>query len=188
MVKLLKRQANLKVPSYTPFSLLSVRLHPSILVSYFKQEQPNFAFWLLTTIHSCIAFPGHGGPPSKFPKDWILHEVQYFLQNFFKYFSKLVKYWRYGSKSIKEVTLYVDLLICTFCKGSKMTGYFPFPSHVGSRPRYGFSFCMVCTRGPRRSPVSESVRLSLKARSPNVETIPRTIRLIMLPAHHCPCN
>ena len=80
MVKLLKRQANLKVSSYTPFSLLFVRLHPSILVSYFKQEQPNFAFRLLTTINSCIAFPGRGGPPSKFPKDWILHEVHYFLQ------------------------------------------------------------------------------------------------------------
>ena len=80
MAKLLKRQANLKVPSYTPFSLLSVCLHPSILVSYFKQEQPNFAFWRLTTINSCIAFPGRGGPPSKFPKDWILHEVHYFLQ------------------------------------------------------------------------------------------------------------
>ena len=80
MVKLLKRQANLKMPSYTPFSLLFICLHPSILVSYFKQEQPNFALWLLTTINSCIAFPGRGGPPSKFPKDWILHEVHYFLQ------------------------------------------------------------------------------------------------------------
>ena len=91
-------------------------------------------------------------------------------RNLFKYSSKLVKYWRYGSKSMKEVTLYVDLLICTFCRGSNMTGYFPFPSRVGSRPRYGFSFCMVCTRGPRHSPVSWSVRLSSKARFPNVET------------------
>ena len=46
-------------------------------------------------------------------------------RNFFKYFSKLVKYWRYGSKSIKEVTLYVDLLICSFCKGSKHDGILP---------------------------------------------------------------
>ena len=80
MVKLLKRQANLKVPSYTPFSLLSVRLHPSILVSYFKQEHLDFAFRLLTTINSLIASPGHGGPPSKFPEDWILHEVPHSLQ------------------------------------------------------------------------------------------------------------
>ena len=84
MVKLPKHQANLKVPSYTPFPLLSVRLHSSILVSYFKQEEPNFAFWLLTTINSCITFPGCGGPPSKFPKDWILHEVQYLLQELFQ--------------------------------------------------------------------------------------------------------
>ena len=69
-------------------------------------------------------------------------------KNLFKYSSKLVKYWRYGSKSMKEVTLYVDLLICMFCRGSNITGYFPFPSRVGSRHRYGFSFCMVCTRGP----------------------------------------
>ena len=80
MVKLLKRQANLKVPSYTPFSLLWVCFHPSILVSYLKQGQLNFALRLLTTINSCITFPGRGGPPSKFPKDWILHEVHYFLQ------------------------------------------------------------------------------------------------------------
>ena len=80
MVKLLKRQANLKVPSYTPFSLLSVCLHPSILVSYLKQGQPNFTLRLLTTINYCIAFPGRGGPPLKFPKNWILHEVHYFLQ------------------------------------------------------------------------------------------------------------
>ena len=80
MVKLLKCQANLKVPSYTPFSLLSVRFHPSILVSYLKQGQLNFALQLLTTINSCIAFSGRGGPPSKFPKNWILHEIHYFLQ------------------------------------------------------------------------------------------------------------
>ena len=80
MVKLLKRQANLKVPSYTPFSLLSVCFLPSILVSYLKQGQLNFALWLLTTINSCITFPGHGGPPLKFPKNWILHEIHYFLQ------------------------------------------------------------------------------------------------------------
>ena len=67
---------------------------------------------------------------------------------------------------MKEVTLYVDLLICTFCRGSNMTGYFPFPSHIGSRPRYGFSFRMVCTQGPHCSPVSWSVRLSPRARSP----------------------
>ena len=109
-------------------------------------------------------------------------------RNLFKYPSKLVKYWRYGSKSMKEVNLYVDLLICTFCRGSNMTGYFPFPSRVGSRPRYGFSFCMVCTRGPRRSPVSRSVRLSLRACYPNIEATPRTIRPIILLAHHCPCN
>ena len=109
-------------------------------------------------------------------------------KNLFKYSSKLVKYWRYGSKSMKEVTLYVDLLIYMFCRGLNMTGYFPFPSHVGSRPRYGFSFCMVCTRGPRRSPVGWSVRLSPRARSPNIEAILRTIRPIMLLTHHCPCN
>ena len=102
-------------------------------------------------------------------------------KNLFKYSSKLVKYWRYGSKSMKEVTLYVDLLICTFCRGLIMMGYFPFPSRVGSRPRYGFSFRMVCTWGPCHSPVSWSVRLSLRARSPNIEAIPRTIRPIMLP-------
>ena len=109
-------------------------------------------------------------------------------RNLFKYPLKLVKYWRYGSKSMKEVTLYVDLLICTFCRGSKMTGYLPFPSRVGSKPRYGFSFCMVCTQGPRRSLVSQSVRLSLRACSPNIEATPRTIRPIILLAHHCPCN
>ena len=80
MVKLFKRLANLKVPSYTPFPLLSVRFHPSILVSYLKQGQLNFTLRLLTTINSCIAFPSRGGPPSKFPKDWILHEIYYFLQ------------------------------------------------------------------------------------------------------------
>ena len=79
MVKLFKRQANLKMPSYTPFSLLSVHFHPSILVSYLKQGQLNFALWLLATINSCIAFPGHGGPPSKFPKNWVLHKLHYFL-------------------------------------------------------------------------------------------------------------
>ena len=80
MVKLLKRQANLEVPSYTPFSLLSVHFHPSILVSYLEQGQLNFALRLLTTINSCITFPGRGGPQSKFSKDWILHEVHYLLQ------------------------------------------------------------------------------------------------------------
>ena len=67
MVKLLKRQANLKMPSYTPFSLLSVRFHPSILVSYLKQGQLNFALQLLATINSCIAFPGRGGTPIEIP-------------------------------------------------------------------------------------------------------------------------
>ena len=178
----------MKVPSYTPFSLLSVRLHPSILVSYFKQEHLNFAFWLLTTINSCIASPGHGGPHRNSLKTGSSMKFPIPCMNLFKYSSKLVKYWRYGSKSMKEVTLYVDLPICTFCRGLNMTGYFPFPSRIGSRPRYGFSFGMVCTGGPRCSPVSWSVRLSPKAHSPNVETIPRTIRLIMLLAHHCPCN
>ena len=185
---MLKCQANLKVSSYTPFSLLLVCLHPSILVSYFKQEQPNFAFRLLITINSCIASPGRGGPPSNSLKTGSSMKFTISCRNLFKYSSKLVKYWRYGSKSMKEVTLYVDLLICTFCRGSNIMGYFPFPSHIGSRPRYGFSFCMVCTRGPRRFPVSWSVRLSPKACSPNIETIPRTIRPIMLLAHHCPCN
>ena len=81
---------------------------------------------------------------------------------------------------MKEVTLYVDLLICMLCRGSNMTGYFPFPSRVGLRPRYGFSFCMVCTRRPRRSPVSQSVKLSPRACSPNIKATPRTIRPIML--------
>ena len=79
MVELFERQANLEVPSHTPFPLLSVRFHPSILVSYLKQGQLNFAFWLLATINPCIAFPGCGGPPSKFPENWVLHEVHYFL-------------------------------------------------------------------------------------------------------------
>ena len=161
MVELFERQANLEVPSHTPLSLLSVRFHSSILVSYLKQGQLHFAFWLLATINPFIAFPSCGGPPSKFPD---------------------------GSKSMKEVTLYVDLLICTFCRGSKMTGYFPFPSRVGLSPRYGLSFCIVCTLRPRRSPVSRSVKLSPKAHFPNMEATPRTIRPIMLLSHHCPCN
>ena len=89
---------------------------------------------------------------------------------------------------MKEVTLYVDLLICTFWRGSKMTGYFPFPSQVGSSPKYGLSFCMVCTLRPRHSPVSRSVKLSPRACFPNIEATPRTIRPIMLRAHHCPYN
>ena len=109
-------------------------------------------------------------------------------RNLFKYPSKLVKYWRYGSKSTKEVTLYVNLLISMFCRGLNMTGYFPFPSRLGSRPRYGFSFCMVCTRGPHHFPVSRSVRLSRRAHSPNIEATLRTINPIILLAHHCPCN
>ena len=80
MVELLERQANLKMPSYTPFSLLSIRFHPSILVSYLKQGQLNFALRLLATINPCIAFPGRGGPPSKFPENWVLHKVHFFLQ------------------------------------------------------------------------------------------------------------
>ena len=82
---------------------------------------------------------------------------------------------------MKEVTLYVDLLICTFCRGSKMTGYFPFPSRVGSSPRYGLSFCMVCTLRPRRSPVSRSVKLSPRACFPNIEATPRNYQ-----ANHAP--
>ena len=96
MVKLLKRQANLKVPSYTPFSLLSVCFHPSILVSYLKQGQPNFALRLLTTINSCLALLGRGGPPSKFPKNWILHEIHYFLQELIQIFfevSEILEVW-----------------------------------------------------------------------------------------------
>ena len=188
MVKLLKRQANLKVPSYTAFSLLSVHFHPSILVSYLKQGQLNFALRLLTTINSCIAFPGHGGPPSKLPKNWILHEIHYFLQELVQILFEISEVLEVWFEINEGGTLYVDLLICTFCRGSNMTGYFPFPSRVGSRPRYGFSFCMVCTWGPRCSPVSWSVRLSPRAHSPNIEAIPRTIRPIMLLAHHCPCN
>ena len=80
MVELFECQANLEVPSHTPFSLLSVRFHSSILVSYLKQGQLYFAFWLLATINPCIAFPSCGGPPSKFPENWVLHEVHYFLQ------------------------------------------------------------------------------------------------------------
>ena len=113
MVKLLKRQANLKVPSYTPFSLLSVCLHPSVLVSYLKQGQLNFALWLLTTINSCIAFPSCGDPHQNSLKTGSSIKFTISCRNLFKYPSKLVKYWRYGSKSMKEVTLYVDLLICT---------------------------------------------------------------------------
>ena len=188
MVKLLKRQANLKVPSYTPFSLLSIRFHPSILVSYLKHGQLNLALRLLSTISSCIAFPGRVGPHRNSLKTGSSMKFTISGKNLFKYTSKLVKYWRYGSKSMKEVILYVDLLICTFCRGSNMMGYFPFPSRVGLRPRYGFSFCMVCTRGPRHSPVSWSVRLSPRARSPNIEATPRTIRPIMLLAHHCLYN
>ena len=67
MVKLLKRQANLKMPSYTPFSLLSVRFHPSILVSYLKQGQLNFALQVVGYNQFLHRLPWPWGTPIEIP-------------------------------------------------------------------------------------------------------------------------